>query len=56
MGSKTAANPTRQAVKQLLRRRWTVLEISRELRISPQAVYKHKNRLRRDGELEEASA
>lgn len=34
---------TRKRVKELLRRNWTVLEISRELRISPTAVYKHKN-------------
>lgn len=34
---------TRKKVKEYLRRGWTVLEISRELRISPQAVYKHKD-------------
>lgn len=38
-------SPTRKAVKDLLKRNWTVLEISRELRISPTAVYKHKNAL-----------
>lgn len=39
------AETTRERVRDLLARDWTVLEISRELRISPQAVYKHKNAL-----------